>query len=306
MHFQRFAATEYVRIAEAPSIVLQYCPACRRGTRHITPFSVNGCDIRRCQGCGLGRAQTSGFDPEHYYTSDYFSGGEADGYADYLSAETVLRNEFARTAAFIRKWHEGGRLLEIGCAYGFFLHEAKPHYDVAGIELSADATSHCRKFGLDVIHGVANEETLSKIGAVDVIVMLDVIEHLPAAHETLRLLTQRLNPGGIIVITTGDFSSPFARLLGKRWRLMTPPQHLWFFSRESVCKIAASLQLSVEQIDHPWKIVPASLIHFQLRRMLGLRPLTRSGSHTTPGASELGLPLNLFDAMRVVLRKPAS
>jgi hypothetical protein len=86
---------------------------------------------------------------------------------------------------------------------------------------------------------------------------------------------------------------------------MTPPQHLWFFSRESVCKIADSLQLSVEQIDHPWKIVPASLILFQLRRMLGLRPLARSGSHTTTGASELGLPLNLFDTMRVVLRKPA-
>lgn len=306
MTFHRFAATEYVRIAEPSSIALQYCPACRKPTGQTILFSVNGCDVRRCQVCGLGRAQTSGFDPDHYYTSDYFLGGAADGYADYLSAETVLRNEFARAVAFIRKWHEGGRLLEIGCAYGFFLHEAKPHYDVAGIELSSDATSHCRKSGLDVMHGVANEEALSKIGAVDVIVMLDVIEHLPAAHETLALLTQRLNPGGIIVITTGDFSSPLARLLGKRWRLMTPPQHLWFFSRESVCKIAASLQLSVEQIDHPWKIVPASLILFQLRRMLGLRPHTRPGLHTTTGASELGLPLNLFDAMRVVLRKPAS
>src|SRR5258707_9097348 len=45
--------------------------------------------------------------------------------------------------------------------------------------------------------------------------------------------------------------------------------------------------------DHPWKIVPASLIAFQLRRMLGLRGL----GVTT--ASRIGVPVNLFDAMRV-------
>jgi hypothetical protein len=50
-------------------------------------------------------------------------------------------------------------------------------------------------------------------------------------------------------------------------------------------------------VDHPWKIVPASLIAFQLRRMLGLR------SASLASASRVGIPVNLFDAMRVVLRK---
>jgi hypothetical protein len=50
-------------------------------------------------------------------------------------------------------------------------------------------------------------------------------------------------------------------------------------------------------VDHPWKIVPASLIVFQLRRMLGLRS---AGAAT---ASRIGVPVNLFDAMRIVLRK---
>jgi hypothetical protein len=50
-------------------------------------------------------------------------------------------------------------------------------------------------------------------------------------------------------------------------------------------------------LDHPWKIVSASLIVFQLRRMLGLRPSSAAS------ASGLGIPVNLFDAMRVVLRK---
>ena len=88
-----------------------------------------------------------------------------------------------------------------------------------------------------------------------------------------------------------------ARLAGARWRLMTPPQHLWFFSRDSIERMAAPLGLALEHFDHPWKLVPLSLIAFQLRRMAGLRP----GRVAAPGT--IGLPVNLFDAMRVVLRK---
>jgi hypothetical protein len=112
-------------------------------------------------------------------------------------------------------------------------------------------------------------------------------------------LARHLNPGGIIVITTGDFGSPLARLLGRHWRLMTPPQHLWFFTRESFAKIASSLGLVLEHVDHPFKIVPLSLVLFQLRRMLHLASTARP-------APTIGLPVNLFDAMRAVLRKPAS
>ena len=57
------------------------------------------------------------------------------------------------------------------------------------------------------------------------------------------------------------------------------------------------LNIAIEHVDHPWKIVPASLIVFQLRRMLGMR------SASTPIASRIGIPINKFDAMRVVLRK---
>src|SRR5258705_6358479 len=33
--------------------------------------------------------------------------------------------KFAGTVEFIRKFRTSGRLLDVGCAYGFFLHEAK-------------------------------------------------------------------------------------------------------------------------------------------------------------------------------------
>jgi SAM-dependent methyltransferase len=279
---------------------LQRCPACARSTPHVFRFTRNGCEIWQCRNCGLGRTQASAFDPAAYYTDDYFSGRHADGYSDYRGAEPVLRREFAGSVDFIRRFRDGGKLLELGCAYGFFLMEAAHYFDVAGIELAGEAVRHARRAGLNVLEGTADEANLRRVGPADVIVLFDVIEHLPDPRVTLALCHELLNPGGVIVLTTGDFGSPLARLAGVRWRLMTPPQHLWFFTQKSMSRLAAGLGYAIEHIDHPWKIVPASLIIFQLRRMVGL------GGGRLAGTSRIGVPVNLFDAMRVVLRKAAS
>jgi SAM-dependent methyltransferase len=286
-------------LQRTPDLTLA-CPACGRVTAQRQLYRKNGCDIVRCAECGLGRSVASGFDPGAYYTGGYFSGAHSDGYADYRGAEHVLRREFARAVGFLRRFRPGGRLLELGCAYGFFLQEAKPFFDVAGIELAQDAAAHCRREGLNVLQGGADEAALAQLGRMDAIVLLDVIEHLPDPRETLALCARHLAPGGVVMITTGDFGSAAARALGARWRLMTPPQHLWFFTRESLRRMAASLGLEVAALDRPWKIVPLSLIAFQLKRMLGGAPAGR------PKGSAVGVPVNLFDAMRVVLRKPGS
>jgi SAM-dependent methyltransferase len=273
------------------------CPACACATLHRKLYSKNSCDVLECARCGLGRAECGGFDMRTYYTEDYFFGARQDGYVDYRGSEPVLRREFARTVQFIRGFRSSGRLLEIGCAYGFFLQEAGRFYDVAGIEIADAAVAFCRSRGLSVVNGVVEESSLAQFGMLDVIVLLDVIEHLPDPQSTLALCRKRLNPGGVIVVTTGDFASLYARLAGPRWRLMTPPQHLWFFTPASVGRLAHSLGLKLEACDHPWKVVPLALVEFQMRRLLGV-----NGGLPTAFASRIGLPVNLFDAMRCVLR----
>ena len=212
-----------------------------------------------------------------------------------MASERVLRAEFRQTLAHVLAATPGrGRLLEFGCAYGFFLQEAAQEFhEVQGIELAADAVTFAQRRGLDVRCGVVDHATVS--GLYDAVVGLDVIEHVPDPHETLRLLADHLTPEGALVLTTGNWSSVYARLSGRRWRLMTPPQHLSFFTPTAIRALCERVGLTVTEVSHPWKRVPLSLMAYQLQRVAGLKPRKL----TIPG----GVSVNLFDAMRVTARK---
>jgi SAM-dependent methyltransferase len=276
------------------------CLACGAAVPQRFRFRKNSCDIFACPECGLGRAVTAGFDPASYYTDAYFAGGHEDGYANYASAEAVLRKEFRGTVEYLSRFVAAGSLLEIGCAYGFFLLEAQRRFDVWGIEVVQNAVDFCRDRGLTNVRcGLLDEAILRDLPSMDAIVLLDVIEHLPDPDAAFRLLTAKLAPGGVMLLTTGDWSSVLARLAGVRWRLMTPPQHLSYFTPDSLQRLGKRHRLRMESIDHPWKTVPLSLIVHQLQRMLGMHHAVVQ----PPSFGGTGIPLNLFDAVRVVYRK---
>jgi len=186
-----------------------------------------------------------------------------------------------------------GRLLEIGCAYGFFLDEARASFRVSGVELAPEAVAACRTRGLDVVQE-ADDAFYRSRAPFDVVVMLDVIEHLQAPDEVLTTVHRHTRPGALMVISTGDFGSLAARLFGRRWRLMTPPQHLWFFTERSLKRLLEQRGFRVVRATRPWKLVPLHLIAYQLSRYLGGQNSLRRVR--IPG----GVPVNLFDAMRVI------
>ena len=277
------------------------CPACHQETLHFLSFRKNNCDICRCSHCGLGSAHATDFDPTAYYTEEYFNGGHNDGYADYAGSEQVLRSEFRRTLRHLRKFVDSGRLLEIGCAYGFFLLEAQPHFRVAGVEAADSAVRSCHARGLaEVRAGLLSAATLHEFPEMDAIVLLDVIEHLAEPHEAIRLLSGKLAPGGVLLLTTGDWGSLPARVLGSAWRLMTPPQHLFYFTPLSLELLGRRYGLNIVSQGHPWKTVPLSLISHQVGRMIGF---DNGGDSNAGRLSRVGIPVNLFDSLRVVFRK---
>ena len=282
------------------------CRICGHGARPAVAFEKFAMPVYKCAACGVGWVEPDAFDPKDYYSEDFFEGGHRDGYAGYGGSEASARRHFRSNVALLRRLlgRGGGasrpKLLDVGCAYGYFLLEAEPFFDVHGLELSAHAVAQCHGRGLDkVVEGVVTAAYLAEFGPFDVITLFDVIEHLEDPAEVFQALAGALAPGGLLALTTGDWGSLVARISGSNWRLMMPPQHLWYFTKAALRALGRRQGLETVAAQHPWKVVPASLLRHHVQRLFG-----RVGDKGhDESLAWLGLPLNLFDLLRVIYRK---
>jgi SAM-dependent methyltransferase len=176
------------------------------------------------------------------YDQGYFVDGSAvDGYVDYLGEETTHRRQARSCLRFIARlgWAPG-KLLDVGCAAGFLLDEArKGGWDVTGIDASDYAAGQARaRFGVHVVTGVF-PEGLQNAGPFDVITSLNVIEHLPRSAAVERRCAELLRPGGLLFIETWNRDSIAARIMGRRWHQWAPPSVLVWHNRSSLLRLFA-------------------------------------------------------------------
>ncbi len=232
--------------AEASSIdPVAGCPVCGAHDRDRL-FVKERWPIARCGGCGLvyvdaviDRAAL-----ERIYGRDYYQG---DVFADYLG-ERELRLESGRGRARWLASLASGRLLDVGCAAGFFLHAASATFDVTGVEVSAFASQHAREeFGLRVFTGEIFDADLAD-AEFDAVTMWDVIEHLADPAAVLREVARVTRPGALLVLTTGDVSGPLATRDLEHWDLMSPPAHLLFFSPATLERLLNDCGFEIERL----------------------------------------------------------
>jgi 2-polyprenyl-3-methyl-5-hydroxy-6-metoxy-1,4-benzoquinol methylase len=128
-----------------------------------------------------------------------------------------------------------GKLLDVGCSFGFFLDAAQQRgWSVEGLDISAYAAEYANsRFKLPVQNAPVTEARFAP-QTFDVITMWEVVEHLPRPVEALRHLSRFLADDGIMVFGTPNVSSYLAMIQGKRWRNWEPPAHLLYFSPESM------------------------------------------------------------------------
>lgn len=225
------------------------CPAC--GERASSPlFDKDRWTIVGCAACGTAYVaqDPAVLDATALYDASYYSGGSAGVFADYVGQQAVRRAHARRKLWWLRhlppRWPPAGRLLDVGCAAGFFLAEAQLHYEVQGVELSDWAASHARqRLGLPVVTGTLQQAALPP-QHFDIVTLWDVIEHVGDPVPLLAEAARVLKPGGRLVLTTGDWGSAYARARGASWHLMTPPWHLSFFTRASMARAARRAGLS--------------------------------------------------------------
>lgn len=141
------------------------------------------------------------------------------------------------------------RLLDIGCAHGWFLDAATAFgLDCTGIEPDETIARHARTTSRNVILGFfpADMPPNSKF---DVITFNDVFEHLPNPKHMAQSLADFLNPNGLVIITLPvsdcgafrlarlaarfGFTKPLARL----WQVGFPSPHVSYFSAENLVRL---------------------------------------------------------------------
>lgn len=209
----------------------------------------DGFAIVRCGGCRLVYvdAEREAQEIESTYDAEYFTGGV---FHDYIGEREERVASGRALCEMVRRAQPAGRLLDVGCAAGFFLEASRPFFQVTGVELSPFASEYARReLGLDVRTGDIADVEL-EAGQFDVVTLWNTIEHVGDPVSVIAHVRRAIADGGLLVLTTGDVRGPLARRDLDRWDLMTPPEHLFFFDPSTITRLLAGAGFEVRRIVH--------------------------------------------------------
>ncbi len=169
---------------------------------------------------------------------------EATDYAGYyhpgnLEVPGFVHAQLDRVAASFGERRNLNRWLDVGCGAGSLMAAARRQgWEVTGTEVAAGAADAVRAQGFEVEFGELEALDLPEEGF-DVVSIIEVIEHVPDPRQMLRTAERLLRKGGALHLTTPHGRGISARLLGTRWSVVSPPEHLHLFS-------ATGLQIAVD------------------------------------------------------------
>lgn len=204
--------------------------------------------VVRCRNCGFVYLAERPSEDElaGMYSKSYYEDGDV-GYRGYVSIfnkyhDTFLKI-FRRRHLDLIKRAGGRRLLEVGCAYGFLLDFLRSKdWEVTGIEISPLSSAYARdKLHLNVHTGSVESVDLPE-ESFDVILLLDVLEHLHRPYDTLRRIRSLIAPGGILVVQCPWELFHWEEVVEALLKRMKPgsikpdavPAHLYFFQPSSL------------------------------------------------------------------------
>lgn len=265
--------------------------------------------VVRCKQCGMTyvNPRLSSERLHEMYQEEYWSSDRAKefGYASYLAERENYEHTYRRRSTTIDRYHgEPGRVLDVGCAAGFFLSVMKAKgWETSGVEISKPMVDYARDtLGLpDVRHGDLTTLEIDEAGY-DVITMWDVIEHLEDPRVHLAAVHRGLRDDGIFVLETQDVSSRFARMMGPKWQHYKHEEHLYHFEPATLGRLLdeAGFEVLENTPRHGGKYVSMNFIVERVGRIHPLLTTLASPLRLIGGAA---LYINLLDEMIVVARK---
>lgn len=220
---------------------MKICPAC--GSEKQKHFGVkNGFDLLRCNYCQTlysSGGQNASFDYTTYYDKSN------------LDIPDFVKSRLAEIVSEFDEFRKNNRLLDIGCGAGYLLEEAKKqNWQILGTEISDPAVEDLRARCIEVFQGNLSEIS-SEHSSFDVVMSTEVIEHISEPAELAKSAYKLLRKGGLFWGTTPNGKGISANLLGEKWSVIAPPEHIQLFSKSGLektleragfCKIKVTTQ----------------------------------------------------------------
>jgi SAM-dependent methyltransferase len=157
-------------------------------------------------------------------------------------------------AALVERWAPEGRsdpaLLDVGCGYGHLLARFQDRYELFGVELSDHAAADARR-RLPRAHVVRADlqEGLPFRGRFDVVLAINVVEHLADPRAGVASLAGALREGGVAVIHLPTISGPASRAI-YRFAYAADPTHVYRPSSREVVGLFESEGFTLLEGSH--------------------------------------------------------
>jgi len=232
-------------MASDTSTVAAYSPA---------PWQVANCDT-----CGFTFLRNppdyEALEEEFAWEKTYVAKKSAARGSTFLSPMARrIRNKMGmyrdKTGAF-RRWFNDGNVLDIGCGLG---DRISPPMTPYGIELSIGlhkrADEIMRKRGGYCQHGAGAQAIWGFDEAMfDGIIMFSYLEHETQVMQVLEGAHRALKPSGAVFIRVPNFGSLNRRLIGPKWCGFRYPDHVNYFTLQSLRSTAARAGFTCQLVN---------------------------------------------------------
>ena len=239
------------------------CPVCTGdGERR---YQLTDYDVHRCRACGqqyiwpLPDEATVRELFRRLYTGNAPPMPELASYYDFCfdtGPTNPLVQLYERWLAALEQHRRPGRLLDIGCGTGLFLHVARRRgWETLGVDECEEALAFGREqLDLDLRAGTF-EALLDEGLTFDAITMWDIIEHTRTPVALLAAARRGLAPGGILGVSTPNVRNVVTMVGGAAYRMTGGrvtqllekfyiPQHFVYFDPTTLAAALARADLA--------------------------------------------------------------
>lgn len=193
--------------------------------------------VYRCSSCGLGfldprpsKEDLISLYSKQYCDEHFAVGGDPDSpeFRKRLSLET-------HRIRFFRGIKKRGKVLDIGCGYGYFLAACSNYgYEVQGLDISEWASHHAtKKLGLPISIGHMNEMEFPP-HCFDIITMWHFLEHTLDPRNAILRARDWLKGDGILIVDVPNHEGTDARKNWKAWDGWDLPYHFFHFTPQTL------------------------------------------------------------------------